>query len=140
LTYESEVNAIIAELVTRLKEITDFGDRVYYGYRVSQKAFPVALLHLHEDVTVDDAIHQRDHRIAFNLLIRNRADIQADSELEMDNFIALVGKVHDKLDGYISNPPKWRRLNIERTTYTFGQERNYIFYSALIRISLSKRW
>jgi len=140
MTYAANVKAILDELVLRLKEIADFGNRVYKGYRAKIDKYPTILVHLREDRPQWINIKQARHRLTFNVSVKDTKNIKANAEVEMDNYIDLVGKVEDKLLSYVSNPPKWELLTPLTTNFSFGERGSFILYTALIQVEVVKTW
>jgi len=133
-------NSILDSIVALIKEIADFNNNVYKGYRRRLKASKVALLHLLEDTPVQESTEEEQHNIAINMLVRMKVDIQADPETQMSDFIELIGKVEDKVKANTYKAGAWENLRISRITYTFGQEETFIFHNALIRLEVQAQW
>jgi len=140
MTYAEKVKETINQLITRLKEISSLNNRVYKGYYTEHKEYPVLLVHLYEDTPIEETITQRRHHIRVHLLLKVRGNLGGDAESQMESFIDEVGYVIDKLDEYMANPPYWDLVRIHRVNYTFKQERQVIFYNALIDIELTRMW
>jgi len=136
--YASNIQSMLDELVLRLKEITSLQNRVYKGYRVKITNYPTILVHFYEDNPEEIRITQRYHKVLFRIVLKDRVSVAENSETQTSNWITRIGEVMDKLDEYITNPPKWDRLQIGRSRFTFGQEGTFIIYSALIPITLYK--
>lgn len=134
--------AVLDGLLTILDSISDFKDHVYGGYRPPSavRAEKMILVHLVEDVQTIHLTDEDIHSLQFNILVKYRTDIKDDPKDEMDSFIDLVGKVEDKLKSNYYREGAWDNLEINRINYTFGQERDFVFYNALIQVSVRLQW
>jgi len=133
-------NTILDSIVALIKEIADFNNNVYKGYRRRLTSGKAVLLHLLEDVPAQESTEEDRHNISINMLVRMRADIQADAEAEMSEFIELIGKVEDKIKANTYKAGTWENLRISRITYTFGQGETFVLYNALIRLEVQAQW
>ena len=134
--------AVLDGLLTILDSISDFKDHVYGGYRPPSavRAEKMILVHLVEDVQTIHLTDEDIHSLHFNILVKYRTDVKEDPKEEMDSFIDLVGKVEDKLKSNYYREGTWDNLEINRINYTFGQERDFVFYNALIQVSVRLQW
>ena len=134
--------AVLDGLLTILDSISDFKDHVYGGYRSPSavRAEKMILVHLVEDVQTIHLTDEDIHSLHFNILVKYRTDVKEDPKEEMDSFIDLVGKVEDKLKSNYYREGTWDNLEINRINYTFGQERDFVFYNALIQVSVRLQW
>jgi len=134
--------AVLDAIIDLLNGIEDFRDYVFGGYHpassISVDRF--ILVHLHRDVQVVHVTDEDIHELHFNVVVKYKEDMERDPKTTMDNFIDLVGKVEDKLKGYYSNPGTWEELTIDEIDYTFGRDRQFLFYNALMSVRVRVQW
>jgi len=133
-------NAILDALVTKLKEIDEFEEHVFKGYRKHLPYNRSILVHLRRDVIAPESTAENLHNLEFNLLVRVKADIQSNAEVEIESFISLVGLVEDKLDENSYNPGVWEDLAVNQIIYTFGAAETFVYYNAMIRLTIKAQW
>ena len=133
--------AVLDKIKSLLEEIEEFSESTRKGFvsgRLDKKH--IALIHFSEDNYVVSTTDEDVHEFGINLLIRYKSDINEDPESEMDNFIDLVGKVEDKLKENYTVLDTWEDLRIERINYTFGQERQAVYYNAMFNLVVRTQW
>jgi len=133
-------NNILSELVKLINEITDFKQNVFKGFRTRIIAPKAVLIHLLEDLPIQTSTEEIEHSIVFNMLVQKKADIKANAEEEMEDFIELVGKVEDKISENTYKEGLWENLRIDRINYTFFQAETFIRYNALVRVEARAQW
>jgi len=133
--------AILDGLLAVLKEISIFENQVFKGYRTRSDAAQDILVHFYEDVPVVEAVDEDEHNIHFHVMVRMKTNLPADDpESEIDAFIDLVGLVEDKIKDNHCKAGSWEDIGITRITYTFGQDRTFLFYKAMIRLVARAQW
>jgi len=133
-------NSILSALVTKLKEIEDFEEHVFKGYRKFLPYDKCILVHLRRDTVVQETTEENLHNLEFNLLVRVKADIKENAESEIEDFINLVGLVEDKLEENSYNAGVWENLAINQIIYTFGAAETFVYYNAMIRLTIKAQW
>jgi len=134
--------AVLDKLKSILDGISDFTGQVYVGYR-PPKAVKVdkhILVHLVQDSYVERTSAENVHNLQFNVLVKYRTDVKENPETIMEAFIDLVGKVEDELktNAYVGGV--WEDLAIDSIHYTFGQERQVVFYNGMMIVRVRTQW
>jgi len=131
-------NEALSRLVTILTQLKDFKKSVYKGFRTHIKVPKAILIHLIADTQQPETTHEIRHLMTINCLVRIRKDIGADPEKEMESFINTVGNVEDKLLSYKQDV--WDELRIREIRYTFREERQMVYYNALMILEVEMTW
>jgi len=134
--------AILNKLIDVLDSISDFTDHVYGGYRPSKaiRSSKIILVHLVEDRQIAHATEEDVHELVFHILVKYRSNLSEDPKDQMDTFIDLVGKVEDALKEHYNEEGIWENLEIDRINYTFGAERDFVFYNGLLTVTIRAQW
>lgn len=133
-------NAILSGLITLLKEVATFEERVYKGYRTLLKKYPSILVHFAVDDISKEASDEDFHAMTVNVLVKDTANVKGNAETQMEEYIELVGLVEDKLKGNTYNAGVWEDMGPFHISYTFGQRDRVIYYSALIKVRVEAQW
>lgn len=135
-TYETNVDAVLDELVTKLKDITQFGNRVYKHNFDKLSAYPSAVVNLLLD-RVEPAAAYQFHNLSIMITIFEGTAASKSA----DDLIAITGLVADKLDTIKTNPPKWATCLVEgNITYGFIERQKTAFFISLVPITVKSKW
>lgn len=144
-------NAILSRIITIIKTVSNFDDRVYKGQRVLIPENGV-IVHITGETRPDDTetTGHAEHYVQFIILIKMRSNIPAGisggsgltsvrgyiaSETEQENFIELVGLVVDALeDQWYDDSGNWDRLSMPDMDYRFGREGDFNYYTCGITV------
>ena len=149
MTYESNVDSIIEELITRLKEIERLENRVYYGFPEVTREFPTLWVHFNRDevevdldvATVSSPLVQ--HTLFFTLVYTDRWNASEEPSRNEDLKIERVGEVIDKLREYMTNYPKWELLTYPKIEFDMTRREmkpSYILLRGVIEVRIRKKW
>ena len=132
---------IVQRIVALIKEITDFNDRVYYGFRTKIDADNGVLVHLIGETRPieQETTGHAEHYVNLIIMVKMRSNIpigpNASAETEMDDFIELVGLIVDKLESqWEDDEDNWERLHMPEFDYTYGQDRQFLYHNCEIQV------
>jgi len=146
MSFETNVDTIILELMTRLKEIERLENRVFKGRGSARKWPHLWLLLTRITVTAEDegtivSSHLFEHTLIFELVFKDRWVAEEDPELNEEIKISRLGEILDKLKTYTVNYPKWDLLwpsDIEYAQLT--RQAGYAQLDAVVELRVRKKW
>jgi len=131
MSYSAKVKDIRDKIVTKLKTVSEFDNRVYSQFHVKETNFPMALVQFDSDEISSVSPNTSQHSLTFIAVVHYRG--MGDEE-SYDRFIDLVGKSYDALisDRTLSNTVT--SLEIPRIDFTFEAEESLIFHLASFEV------
>lgn len=137
-TYATNVKAILIDLDTLLKEITEFNNRVYKGYyKDLGETYPACLYMPARDAPKVAGVVKSEHNLTVDLLIFIQGGDNTPSD-DVDSLIDIVGAVYEKLD--LAQDQTWRFCTISDINFAFNRDKSLIFYICHMTIQFQLRW
>jgi len=137
---ETVLDNIISNLESILKEISDFGNRVYTWRSGEITDFPAVIIYRSGIRRVEPHGHidyQRQYNI--NLIVKHRGN-KPDSPEDINAFQDLIGKIEDKLKDNRVKANSWYDLDVESTDLTFQSTATEIFLEANMALRVLTIW
>lgn len=136
MTYESNIDKILGELVLRLKEVASFDNRVYKHSFTKLTDYPSCVVNLLIDRVTPAAAYQWHNLVIIITVFEGTAATKT-----ADDLIASTGALIDKLDEYKTNPDKWVSCLVDGDiVYGFEKRQKITLLISMITVTIKKKW
>jgi len=141
MTYESDYEKYVTEIrdriVTFLKTIEDFEDRVYIGL-TKTTASPYCFVRLMDETATIQGKEAHLYSFDFRLFVSHKTT--GEPEEDEKKRVKLIGKIDDL---FRQNPTLGGKCNlavITRKQHLYRQEKNFMYLDTLITLTVTKAW
>ena len=133
--YHADLDAIGDQLVTTIKTVSDFSNRVYKQYSKSVTSYPSVFVFPERDENRAVGPKSTVHAFTFNVLILYKG---SGAEADMDALSTLTGAVYDALvaDRDLNNTA--RNIEIPEIDFSYEPLETFVFHESLLKVVVEK--